>query len=206
MVSTMSKTQHGKTLLARQLFLFGDGDGRPVTTLKTLAKRTGCSECNLARRVPDWTREREALLRESSTINLDISAETLRKHADDVAFLRERADTLEAEVRTSDAVAETLRAALVGAGADEDLHQTLNSFIKSAMNAQKATTQFLAVQKRWVENSGIEAKLKAFSASETEKARGLARLSVKSEVTEVELPLPSNRPVQGVFARVKAIS
>lgn len=197
----MSETthQHGKTLLARQLFLFGDGDGRPVTALKTLAKRTGCSECNLARRVPEWTEEREDLLRASSTINLDISAETMRKHAEDVAFLRERADALEAEVETSDEIAQGLRDALLDAGGGDHLHKLLNSFIKTALSSQKATTQWLAVQKRWVESSGVESKLKAFSASETEKARAKARLSVKSE--EPEVKLVTSEPPHGVFAR-----
>jgi hypothetical protein len=137
------------------------------------------------------------MLRESSTINLDISPDSLRKHAEDVAFLRERADSLEAEVKASDDVAEDLRDALLSAEAGEDLHQILDSYIKSAMNAQKSMGQWLTVQKRWVESSGIAAKLKAFSAAETEKARGRARLSQKPEETFV--PKPARVPDPNIF-------
>lgn len=195
-----SPHQHAKTSLARQFFLFGSGSGRPVTEIKTLAKLTGCSECNLARKVPAWTEEREALLIESSTINIDIAPDSLRKHAEDVAFLRERADTLEEEVRTCEDTAETLREALVDAGAGEDLHQILEGYIKSSVNAQKTTAQWLTVQKRWVESSGIEAKLKAFSAGETEKARGRARLEAKGEERGESTPV-ARGPDMSVFAR-----
>jgi hypothetical protein len=88
-----------------------------VTGVAVLSDRTGCSKANLGRRIPEWEGEREALLIESSTINMDISTDTLRKHAEDVAFLRERADTLEAEVRDSGDVAEDLRDALLSAEA-----------------------------------------------------------------------------------------
>ena len=188
---------HGKTAYARQLFLYGDGDGRPVTGVAVLSDRTGCSKANLGRRIPEWEGEREALLIESSTINLDISPDSLRKHAEDVRFLRERADSLEAEVQASDEVAEDLRDALLSAEAGEDLHQILDSYIKSAMNAQKSMGQWLTVQKRWVESSGIAAKLKAYGAAETEKARGRARLSQKP--AEIFVPEPARVPDPNIF-------
>jgi hypothetical protein len=65
------------------------------------------------------------------------------------------------------------------------------------MNAQKATSQWLAVQKRWNESSGVEAKLKAFSAAETEKARGRARLSQKP--VETFVPKPARVPDPNIF-------
>ena len=195
-----------ETRYARQLFLYGAGDGQPVRNVPTLSKLAGVHVETIRKHLPVWEKEAEAILAGSSELGLavQLSSETLKAHERDMVCLRNLVEAKKFELDRCDEITAKLEGWL-DKFEDEDREyalRILEAWQKNAGLRSSLESQFLALQKQWTSLAGI-VDLKDISVvREKEIAKGKAKLTIKQLETEQGPQAP--RIAGGVFARDRA--
>lgn len=184
--------------IARQAFLFGNGDGNPVTSTARLSEVSGVHEKTLQRYIPGWIKEREDMLLSAGngSFGLSLSPETLENHRKNTKFLEEQTAELRREVATIKTLEKVLLDAVKSAQVHDPESATqvlalVQSFIGSSAARKSLQTQFVALQRAWKENAGIDALQDVATAREKTLATGRARLDIKREEAGGTGPQPT---------------
>lgn len=188
-VEESRKRTEAGTEVARMAFLHGNGDGVPVTSTARLSELGGISEKTIHRHMPAWIKEREEMLATvgNSAFGLSLSSETIEQHRKNTEFLKEQHDSLAAEIRLLPKLHEFLEKVLeefVNSEGEKDYEQALrifNAYCRTGANLKALQTQFVAIQRAWKENAGIDSLQDVATAREKTLATGRAKLDLKRE-------------------------
>ena len=146
----------GKTKLARDYFLYGNGDGRPIRSVVKLSELTGAGIRTIENWKPIWEREARAIAKAGTggkgSVVEKVTQETMDLHGRTVAVLREEVKRLEL--------------LLPKLSAGTDLHRDTLKL-------------YTATVKAWTEESGMRAYLETSQTYAKELAKQAARLQGK---------------------------
>jgi hypothetical protein len=194
-----------ETETARQLFLYGAGDGKRIISVKGLVEATGLHENTICKHITKWQKEAEEILANTAErgLGLALSAEDLRRHKEDMAHLR---NLVEAKKWETERVLE-ITAKLEGwmdkfsgdDGEQDKALRILELWMRTCGQKSSLESQFLALQKQWTSLSGVVDLKDIQVVKEKAMATGRARLALKKEETETG-PKEAN-PATGIFAR-----
>lgn len=193
-----------ETRYAKQLWLYGAGDGQPIKSIPKLAEVSGVTAETLRRYLPEWEKESESLLANTSELGLaiNLSEETLGQHKKDMAHLR---NLVEANILESEQL-EKMSSKLEGwldkfkDGDVETALRVFDAWQRSCGSKSQLQSQFLALQKQWTQLAGI-VDLKDISVvRQKEIAKGQAKLTIKQLESETGT-ITRNVVASGVFAR-----
>ena len=213
MAASIMKTAEVRA--ARQLFLFGAGDGKPVRHVATLAEMAGVHIQTIQKHLPAWEAEAEAILSNSSEIGfrLKLNAETLAKHENDVMFLRKSLDSMLLEASALPDLLGSLRDVVqrfLNSG-DKDAYEVAADafarYLKTFGTRESLNSQILALQKRWKECAGIESLQSVAETREKTLASGRAKLRLRAEEAQGQAGpdgarvIGSGGSAGGVFAK-----
>jgi uncharacterized protein with von Willebrand factor type A (vWA) domain len=158
-----------ETKHARELFLFGNGDGKRIKNVKKLAEMSGCGERTIYRHMEQWQRESESLALattgKSGAVVLRITEKELLFSAQHVSILQ----------RQLEKIAKVIDEATPGS----DWHMEL-------VKLHAATLL------KWQAASGFADHADTQATFAKEMARQAARLAGKSADSE-----PEERPAKG---------
>lgn len=194
------------TETARQLFLYGAGDGKRVLNTAKLAKLSGVHVETIRRNMPGWLKEAEEMLAGSSEcgLGLKLSREVLDSNTKDLHFLRDQINQVKFELTQLETVTERLADWLDKFTGDEleTALRIFNDWQRSCASKQALRTQFVALKKLWDEKSAIDGLRDVSLAREKEIAKGKARLDLKKSETETA---PQDRTPGKFFVRRQAL-
>lgn len=188
---------------ARQLFLYGAGDGRRVLSTRGLCEATGVHPQTIHKWMPKWEKEAEEIISNSSENGqaLRLSAEDLQLHKSSMSALADQLTQIQWELdRHADIVADLRE----WARETSDLEFSMNLLDKYLrMQGSKATLrgQFLAYQKQFATLSGVVDLKDIAVVSAKELSKGRAKQTLKSE-ENAGAPKIVGPAAHGVFARV----
>lgn len=195
---------------ARQACLYGEGDGRPVMSVKRLMELGQASEKTILKHLPSWQAEREELAANSSgqSLALGLSAKELDLHKSDMQILRKELQQIKWELDNLDDSVEKLEALTeklcdAANGDPEVVAQATSIFSKylnASLNKQNLRKQFLALQKQWTSLSGVEGLMDVALVREREMEKGRVKIALKKEGLEPE-PRNVGPTMGGVFVR-----
>lgn len=175
--------------LARQLCIYGDGDGKPIANVERLAELSGLHVNTIRKYVEGWIQEREDFVTQSSTqgLALKLSAENSAKHSKDCDLLRNEMDQVAWELSNLNSIIAKFEGFINRFNnADPEQIQlalgTFDSLIKASLNKQSLRGSFLTLQARWVKLMGIEALMDVA----TTKAKSDATLASKLDARKAE--------------------
>ncbi len=178
---------------ARQLFLFGAGDGRPVRHVATLAKAAGVHIQTIQKHLPAWEAEAEEILSNSSEIGfrLRLNAETLKKHESDKAFIRRQIDLQVLEIERLPvlekqllSIADACAKSQSDSGAAEAVLALVQSFVGLHGSRKAAEAHLLKLQSHWSKMAGVESLQAVAETREKTLATGRAKLALRREEAE----------------------
>ena len=177
---------------ARQLFLFGAGDGRPVRHVATLAKAAGVHIQTIQKHLPAWEAEAEEILSNSSEIGfrLRLNAETLKKHESDKAFFRRQIDLQVLEIERLPALENSLLdlvRIIANSGnpeAADAANLMLGRFFETIGARKSAEAHLLKLQSHWSKMAGVESLQAVAETREKTLATGRAKLALRREEAE----------------------
>lgn len=151
---------------AKQLYLYGEGETKPVKNIKKLAQLAGVSERGIREHLSGWreTSTQLALNSPNSPYSLALSEDVLLQHKKEVDFLGEQVRKL----RTQLAELET---------SQQSYHVVLGSY-------ERALT-------KWEKSSGILAHYNTAESAMKERARAHERAKGKKG----DPPIPKKRKV-----------
>jgi hypothetical protein len=177
---TKAETRH-----ARQLFLYGAGDGRRITAAVALAKAAGIHVETIRRHLPTWEAEYEQILAGTSEggLGLSLSKKQLDQHSKDMVFLRDQIAQVTWECENLDpliARLETLVEKFAGTDDSDKAITLFDRFLRASMNKQNLRSQFLAMQRQWTKLSGVEGLMDVALTREKTIATGKAKLDLKA--------------------------
>jgi septal ring factor EnvC (AmiA/AmiB activator) len=190
---------------ARQLYLFGAGDGKRVIGVQALCEATGLHEQTIWKYIKGWQKEAEDLLVASSgnALGLALSAKQLEQHTKDMDALRDQLDQVKWELKTIEKITAKLEGWMDKFSGDEGEQdkalRILEAWQRNCGQKSSLRSQFLALQKQWTSLSGVVDLKDIQVVKEKAMATGRARLALKKEETETE-PKAAN-PATGIFAR-----
>jgi len=192
--------------LAREAYLYGQGDGRPVTSCAKLAEIGGVTTQTITKHMPTWQKEREEIIlnSEGTSLAIQLSAKDLHLHKSDMIHLREQIQQVKWEIDSLDDSIEKLGTWVDRISINSDNGEAavilLDRYLKATSNKQFLRKQFLALQSQWVKLSGVEGLLDVGLTREKELVKGKARLELKT--LGLEPPQRDVTPGQAaVFAR-----
>ena len=198
-----------ETEIARQLFLYGAGDGKRILSVNGLIKATGLSVDTINRHMPKWKKESEEMLSGSSDcgLALRLSKETLNDHNLDMIHLRSDINSIKFEMENLDNMIEKLQNICenfsLNSENGDDAIKLFDRYLRASLNKMSLRGQFLAAEKRWVELSGIVALTDIQITKEKALATGRAKLKLKAEESEAGMK-PVVPVTHGVFSRPTA--
>lgn len=145
---------------ARQLFLYGAGDGRRILNAKALAEASGLHIETIRKRMPQWLKEAEGILSgaSSSGLALNLSRETMDLHKSNMVFLEKQLQLIKYELDTMDTITEKLEDWLdkfSGENEFEKAIQIFHDWQRASGTKSSLRSQFLALQKQHATLSGI---------------------------------------------------
>lgn len=149
------------TRKAYELFMYGNGDGKPIRSLHKLGELSGASPRTLEKYVDKWSRESEELSRGNAGKRGQVASVT----AQVVQFQAEKVNRLKLEV---DALSKELEKLPVGTEVHRD---TLKLF--------------MAALTKWEESSGFA----AFAATQAALAKEMAKTAGRLAVREGDEPV-----------------
>lgn len=194
-----------ETETARQLFLYGAGDGKRIISVKGLVEATGLHEQTIGKHMPKWKKEAEEILMKSSEtgLGLALSAKQLEQHTKDMDALRDQLDQVKWELKTIEKITAKLEGWMDKFSGDEGEQdkalRILEAWQRNCGQKSSLRSQFLALQKQWTNLSGVVDLKDIQVVKEKAMATGRARLALKKEETETA-PKEAN-PATGIFAR-----
>lgn len=201
----MANSPKPEVATARQLFLYGAGDGKRIVGTQALVEATGVHEQTIRKHLPKWLKEAEELLSNTSElgVSLSLSAIEIESHQADMSHLRHDIDSIKFEMNSLDDVIEKLagiceKFSLNTENGDAAL-KIFDSYLRASLNKSHLRGQFLAAEKRWIELSNISALKDITITKEKTLAVGRAKLKLKGEESEASAPIPVARG--GIFAR-----
>lgn len=145
---------------ARQLFLYGNGDGRRIINANALAAETGLHIETIRTHMRKWLVEAEEMLAGSSNsgLALKLSRETMDLHKSNMVFLEKQLQVLKYELDTMDTITEKLEGWLdkfSGENEFEKAIQIFHDWQRASGTKSSLRSQFLALQKQHATLSGI---------------------------------------------------
>lgn len=195
-----------EVVAARQLYLYGAGDGKRVLNVQGLAKLSGLHEKTVWKHLPGWQKEMEEMCAAGgkNVLALSLSKKTLDSHNSDMDFLRSEINSIKWEMdnlNTSIATLEDIceNFSLNSENGNEAI-RLFEAYLRASANKGSLRTAFLAAEKRWVDLSGVVAMSEVQITREKTLATGRAKLDLKREENSVGIR-DSNVPISGVFAR-----
>ena len=192
-----------QTRYAKQLFLYGNGDGKRITNVPALAKQAGVTENTIRVHIPEWEKESESILINSNTsaLALSLSKEQLDQNNKDLSFIRDQINQLKFELSSIEKITARLGEWLDKFDGDE-LQTALdifNDYVRGCGQKSALRSQFIAMKKLWDEKSAIDGLRDVALTREKEVSKGKAKLEIKKLEGEQGTLVP--RVVSGVFAR-----
>jgi hypothetical protein len=195
-----------ETRYAKQLWLYGAGDGSPVRNIPKLSEISGVHVETLRKYLPEWGKEAEELLANTSELGLAIhlSAEKVASAEKDEIFIRDQINSIKWEIEKLDDLTAKLEGLTELFAADEDMLSSaltvFSAWLQGAGKKSMLRTQFIAMKKLWDEKTGLDALRDIGATQQREMAKGKAKLEIKR--LENEPRSNSERHVGGgVFAR-----
>lgn len=189
------------TAAARQMFIYGEGDGVRVLEVKELAEKAGVSEQTIREHLPHWQDEVEENLRKDSklgsTTTLSLPDETLEKHKLDTEFIRKRLDEVSAEIEALTPIISNLERIVdqisqISEDGDKVI-ALFDRYLRLCMNRKSLIKLFTDLKRLWDEKVGLDS-LKAVQEA-VAKSVGVAQ--AKSSEPSVETN--AVKVVHGVF-------
>ena len=196
-----------ETEIARQLFLYGAGDGKRLMSVKSLVEATGLHEATINRHMPKWKKESEQLLSGTHEcgLALSLSKESLKDHERDMLHLRNLVEANKFQQTEIDDVTEKLEGWMdkfSGSPDDQDKAlRILELWVRTCGQKSILISQFLALQKQWTSLSGIVDLKEVQITREKTMAVGRAKMKLKSEENSGETGLKAPTARGGIFAR-----
>lgn len=186
LVERKNKNRNPETIAARQLFLYGEGDGVRVLDLKELSQKSGAAVSTLRLRLPEWEAEYEEIVKSSSKLAnagspsiLSLPQEVFEHHNGDLSFIRERLDKLKAELTALPSMISDLRTMISDFAADpekiDEAMTLLEKYLRTSANEKRLLGMFSDVKKLWDSKVGLDsiksiAEAHAKALKPTEKA------------------------------------
>lgn len=192
--------------IARQAYLYGQGDGKPVTTTSRLAEIAGMTEKAIIRHLPTWQAEREELISNSpeTTLAIQLSAKDLQLHKSDMIHLRDQIQQVKWEIDSLDDSIAKLEGIVDRISRNSDNGDAavalLDRYLRASSNKQFLRKQFLSLQSQWVKLSGVEGLLDVGLTREKELVKGKVKHELKS-LGQEGTPRDVTPVNSGVFAR-----
>ncbi len=194
--------QKAEVVAARQLYIYGNGDGKRVIGVKALVEATGLSETTIGKHLPKWQAEVEEILMnaDSSTLGLQLSAKDLQLHKECMNTLSDQIKQIQWELdKHADIVADLREWARETSDLEFSM-RLLETYLRTSGAKATLRSQFLSYQKQFATLSGV-VDLKDISVvSAKEIAKGKAKLDLKKLESEAGMK-PAGPPTNGVFAR-----
>jgi hypothetical protein len=202
----MKKVMKPGVHVARQAFLYGEGDGNPVLSRARLAALAGVHESTIARHINDWIKEREEMVSNSSesALALRLSKETLDFHNSDMTHLRGLLQANKWEIDQINEITAKLERWMDkfnGDDGDQDRAlRILEAWQKSCGQKSSLQSQFLALQKQWTSLSGIVDMKDVSVAQAKAMATGRAKLDLELEKNKAN-PRDVGMGIPSIFSR-----
>lgn len=203
------KRTKSETRVARQLYLYGDGDGKRVVSVQLLREKTGLSEATLRRRLPEWEREAEEILTANSegAFRIRLTADEIAFHKANISFLEAQIKECKFELDNLSDITERLMRLTEKFSDDPDMRmealQLFNSWVQSCGKRSTLRASFLAMQKQHATLTGIVGKIDAAIAYDKTLQTGLAKKAVASDPGD---PGKSSSPGAGFFRKPDALT
>ena len=202
---TKRNAENVSTAAAKQMFMYGCGDGVRVLEVSELVKLSGVSRTTLGKHMPKWQAEFEETLRNTTKIAspniLSLPNETLEKHKEDIDFIRGRLDKAKSELTALPSIISDLRDLVSQFISDEDKYDQaitlLDRYLRMSMNEKSLTKLFIDLKNVHDQKCGIDS-LKAIQEA-TGKAASVAAL--KNENPSPEISTSTQVVANGVFRR-----
>jgi hypothetical protein len=145
---------------ARQLFLYGAGDGKRVINAQALADQTGLHIATIHKYMKTWLVEAEELLAGASNsgLALKLSKETMVFHNDNMKHLEKQIKIVKYEIDTLDVITEKLESWLDKFDQTDEMETAIRIFHdwqRACGTKASLRSQFLAMQKQHATLSGI---------------------------------------------------
>lgn len=149
--------------LARQLCIYGDGDGRPIGSPERLAELTGLTVGTIRRHIDVWLKEREEIVAGATTsgLALKLSADEIESQQADLLLLRTSINRVSWEIKQHDKIVSRLEKICENFSLNTEVgDQALSLFdayLRASSNRQALEKHFLALQARWTKLVGVDA-------------------------------------------------
>lgn len=183
-------TLRAETRYAKQLFLYGTGDGSPVRNVVKLAELSGVHEQTIRVHLAEWEKEAEEIIAGSSDYGLAVklSKETLEENEKDLAFIRDKMNSIRWEIDNLDDCIASLENicenfSLNSDNGDKAL-RIFEDYLRSSMNRRSLLTLFLTLKKEWDTKSAVDGMRDIVLTREKEVAKGQAKLEIKRRENE----------------------
>ena len=212
-----------KTELTRQAFLYGVGDGKPITSVAGLCAVAGVHENTVQNHMPKWLAEREEILLKSPGLGIELrlSAQTLAKHKQDVETYRILISEVKESLKALPVVCESLLdlARKCTPADSETIVSLVDKYLSVNKSRGELQAQLLKLERRWADMVGAEAARGVAENRERALASGRAKIQVAREaaadgdtlphkaagrvietggVFQVSPPLPDPRPSESL--------
>lgn len=189
------------TRAARTAYLYGQGDGKRIVSVRKLCELFDLTENTVKRHVKEWDREFAAMASESTELGaaMALNAETLAFHKATTENLQSYIVETKQLIKTLPEVSERL---------EEMLAQLLNakprdykaccevfkSLCSSMLSKQASQKHLIALQKAWKENAGIDALQDVSTHREKALTTGRIKAQLLAEREENAGNLPPAAP------------
>lgn len=145
---------------ARQLFLYGNGNGKRVLNAQALADQSGLHVDTIRRHIRSWLVEAEELLSGASNSGraLSLSREDIDRHKSDMIALRNEINIVKFELKTLEVITERLAEWLDKFNGSDEIEKAIQIFHdwqRACGSKASLRSQFMAMQKQWAQLSGI---------------------------------------------------
>jgi hypothetical protein len=158
---------HRQMTYARQLFLFGDGNGEPITSPKRLAEITGMTPAQITHNSRKWIVERERMLKKTTNLETCMATEIANmQHQNDMQFLRSKVDELRHDIEGLDNTREQMEeltrlvveAVREGGGDVEQLLKIFQTYLKTLASRKSLMELWIKYKSLWDAKIGIDAQ------------------------------------------------
>lgn len=179
-----------ETKQARQLFLYGDGDGVRVINAEELAKRSGVHVGTIYRNLPQWEKEWEEILtgKNERTLAIALSAEQLQLHKSCIKTLEDQIRQCSWELEQFDEITSRLESicenfSLNTENGDAAL-RLLENYLASRGAKDALRKTFMAMHKHYTDLTGVRDLLDVQATAAKELEKGRVRIRLKQEAAE----------------------
>lgn len=192
--------------VARQAFLYGQGDGKQVSDTRKLAELSGLHTQTILKHMPGWLKEREEIISNSSdfALGLSLSKEVQSDRDKRMTFLSDQIKQIMWEMDNLDNVIEKLESICgnfsLNTENGDDAIKLFDRYLRASLNKANLRSQFLALHKQWADFSGVLDVKDISVVRAREIAKGQGKMQLKKLEAE-ENQGPKNITRTGVFAR-----